>query len=238
MKIIASIFSLMMLHGITFAQDTMTVIVKDSMMKEKKCCDMMKMKEKHLVSVEFRQYINPANGTVNELAQSGYVLDEQATEIALKFGQFPKIYYYQQLGTLTNNQYVSITGFGLKEKYQRDFVKHPAITVAPYLEIGLGFYQLSATNNISGNSIQSALNGISDEVRLDNFSITGDLGLQLGGAFSISGTKIYISAIGGYQTNLPSSWKSGHSLAYKEKLDLSSAYFGGRLSVFLVDCCQ
>lgn len=238
MKIIIKVFILLFIPGITFTQETIDVMVKDTMMKEKKCCDMMKMKEKHFVSVEFRQYINPAKGTANELAQSGYVLDEQATEIALKFGQFPKLYYYQQLGTLTNNQYVSITGFGLKEKYQRDFVKHPAITVAPYLEVGLGFYQLSATKNISGNSIQTALNGNSNEVRLDNFSITGDLGLQLGGAFSISGTKIHIAAVGGYQTNLPSSWKSGHSLAYKEKLDLSSAYFGGRLSVFLIECCQ
>ena len=211
---------------------------KDSSMMEKKCCDITKMKDKHIVTAEYRQYLNPAKGTVSELAQNGFILDEQAMEFALKFGNFPKLYYYQQLGTLAGDQYVSLYGLGLKEKYLKDFVKHPNIIVAPYVEVGIGFYQLSVTRNVNSNSIQSALNGQIQENRLDNFSITGDLGLQLGFTFGILGSQVHLSAVGGYQTNLPSNWKTGHSLAFKEKLDLSSAYFGGKLSVYLVGCCK
>lgn len=214
------------------------IIVKDSVMMEKKCCDMSEMKDKHIVSAEYRQYLNPAKGTVSELAQNGFILDEQAMEFALKFGNFPKLYYYQQLGTLSNSQYVSLYGIGLKEKYQRDFIKHPNILVAPYLEVGIGFYQLSVTRNVNSNSIQSALSGQIEENRIDNFSVTGDLGLQLGFSFGFLGSNVHISAVGGYQTNLPSNWKTGHSLAFREKLDLSSAYFGGKLSVTMPCCCK
>lgn len=219
------------------AQDIVVEMPNDSMMHDEKCCDMNMMKPKHLVTAEYRYYLNPAGGTISELSGQGFILDEEASEIGVKFGQFPKIFYYQQLGTLTNGNYSAIHGIGLKEKYQIDLIKNPAIVVAPYVELGAGFYQLSTSRGVNNNSIDLALNGQVTESRLNNFSITGDLGLNLGYAFRMLGAEITIIANGGYMTNLPSNWKTGHSLAFKEKLDLSSLYFGGRVSVALIECC-
>lgn len=220
-----------------FAQDIVVEMPNDSMMHDKKCCDMNMMKPKHLVSAEYRYFLNPAGGTISELSGQGFILDEEASEIGVKFGQFPKIFYYQQLGTLANGNYSSIHGIGLKEKYQIDLIKNPAVVVAPYIELGAGFYQLSLSKGVTNNSIVLALNGQVTESRLNNFSITGDLGLNLGYAFQMLGAEITIIANGGYMTNLPSNWKTGHSLAFKEKLDLSSLYFGGRVSIALIECC-
>lgn len=218
-------------------QDIVVEMPKDTMMDAKKCCDMVMMKPKHWITAEYRYYLNPAGGTITELSGQGFVLDEEASEIGVKFGQFPKIFYYQQLGTLTNGNYSAIHGLGLKEKYQIDVIKNPAVVLAPYIELGAGFYQLSLSKGVTNNSIVSAINGQVTENRLNNFSITGDLGLNLGYAFKMLGAEITITANGGYMTNLPSNWKTGHSLAFKEKLDLSSLYFGGRVSVALIECC-
>lgn len=238
MKLFTLIFSFLIFTTGMYAQDVVMAMSKDSTMDDKKCCDMTKVKPKHWVTAEYRVYINSAAGTINELKAAGFILDEQATEIGVKFGQFPKLFYYQQLGTLQNGNYSSIYGLGLKEKYQHDILKSPSFVLAPYIELGAGFYQLSVVRNVSNNSINSAMNGSVSEVRLDNFSITGDLGLNLGFAFDLLGTNITINANGGYLTNLPSNWKTGHSLAFKEKLDLSSFYFGGRISMALADCCK
>ncbi|MBK8547307.1 MAG: hypothetical protein IPL63_07920 [Saprospiraceae bacterium] len=126
----------------------------------------------------------------------------------------------------------------MKEKYQHDFIKNQAIVLAPYIEIGGGFYQLSLVRNVNGNSFSTAVNNQTSETRLNNFSVTGDLGLNVGYSFLLLNTRVTLTANGGYMTNLPSNWNTGHSLAFKEKLDLSSLYFGGRLSVNLFDCCN
>ncbi|MBK6564332.1 MAG: hypothetical protein IPG18_03890 [Saprospiraceae bacterium] len=220
------------------AQEIVNVIETDSFMSDKKCCDMSMCKGKNWVTAEYRYILNPAKSTVSELSALGFVLDEQASEVGIKFGAFPKIFYYQQLGSLTNGNYTSIHGIGLKEKYQHDFIKNQAIVLAPYIEIGGGFYQLSLVRNVNGNSFSTAVNNQTSETRLNNFSVTGDLGLNVGYSFLLLNTRVTLTANGGYMTNLPSNWNTGHSLAFKEKLDLSSLYFGGRLSVNLFDCCN
>ena len=102
--------------------------------------------------------------------------------------KIPKIFYYQQLGSLTNGNYTSIHGIGLKEKYQHDFIKNQAIVLAPYIEIGGGFYQLSLVRNVNGNSFSTAVNNQTSETRLNNFSVTGDLGLNVGYSFLLLNT--------------------------------------------------
>ncbi|MFZ1704052.1 MAG: hypothetical protein WAT79_06875 [Saprospiraceae bacterium] len=209
----------------------------DSMIINKTCCDTVICKPKPWVTAEYRTYNNPAKSTVKELSSAGFLLDEHGTEIGIKFGQFPKIFYYQQLGSLENTNYSSIYGIGLKEKYQYDFIKNPAIVLAPYLEVGAGFYFLSLVKNVNNNSYTSPNNNLLSQSKFENFSITGDLGLSIGYEFNLGNTSIGITGNGGYMTNLPSNWKTGHSLAFKEKVDLSSVYYGVRLSIGLSNCC-
>jgi hypothetical protein len=238
MRILTTFF-LTLLSVVLWSQDVVVTMSNDSMMTKNMtaCCDSADVKQKPWVSVEYRVYLDPAKTTRNELSAAGFSLDQQASEIAVKFGQFPKIFLYQQLGTLTNSNYTSLYGFGLKEKYQRDLIKHPAIVLAPYIELGAGYYQLTTVRNINGNSTSSSFSGNIQENKISNFSFTGDLGLNLGYSFKMFGSTVSLTANGGYQTNLPTTWKSGYSLAFREKLDLSSLYFGGRIGISLNDCC-
>jgi hypothetical protein len=223
---------------ISKAQEVIKVMEIDTLITDKKCCDVSMCKGKNWAAAEYRYIVNPAKSTVTELNGLGFVLDEQAAEFGIKFGMFPKIFYYQQLGTLTNGNYSSVHGIGLKEKYQHDFIKSEAIILAPYVELGGGFYQLSLVKNVNGNSISTAASNQISETRLNNLSVTGDLGLNVGYSFIAFNARVSLTANGGYMTNLPSNWNTGHSLAFKEKLDLSSLYFGGRISVSLFDCCN
>lgn len=240
MKSILVVFTLCLVgfSGHLAGQEMIMEIEKDTMIINKSCCETCMSSQKHWVTAEYRIYTNPAKTTATELGSIGFLLEEQATEIGVKFGQFPKIFYYQQLGTLENSNYSSIYGLGLKEKYQYDLIKNPNIVLAPYLEVGAGFYYLSMVRNVNSSSYISPANNQIDQTKLDNFSITGDLGLNLGYAFTISNIHFGLTANGGYMTNLPSNWKTGQSLAFREKLDLSSLYYGLKLSLSLANCCK
>ena len=171
MRILTTFF-LTLLSVVLWSQDVVVTMSNDSMMTKNMtaCCDSTNVKQKPWVSVEYRVYLDPAKTTRNELSAAGFSLDQQASEIAVKFGQFPKIFLYQQLGTLTNSNYTSLYGFGLKEKYQRDLIKHPAIVLAPYIELGAGYYQLTTVRNVNGNSTSSSFSGNIQENKISNFS--------------------------------------------------------------------
>jgi len=217
------------------AQDVM----KDQAMADstKMCCDMAKMPKENLISVDVRYYFSPLASTVTDLLPLGYSLEETAFEVGIRFRNFPKIYYYQQLGNISDVQYVGVNGFGIKERIQFPVLKNSAFTVTPYLEGGVGYYRLTAVNNVNGNSFATVFNAQTQSVSLDNWGFTGDAGLLLGYSFSIADRDIQLSLNGGYQTNLPAQWSLAQSLSFREKMDLSSPYAGGTIRISL-PCCR
>ncbi len=202
----------------------------------KMCCDMASMPKENLISVDVRYYFSPLASTVTDLLPLGYSLEEGAFEVGIRFRNFPKIYYYQQLGNISDVQYVGVNGFGIKERIQFSLLKNSPFSIIPYLEGGIGYYRLTAVNNVNGNSFATVFNAQTQSVSLDNWGFTGDAGLHLGYTFSIVDRDVQISLNGGYQTNLPSQWSLAQSLSFREKMDLSSPYFGGKIRVSL-PCC-
>jgi len=228
-----------------FCQTFIYVNGQDEMKKEMmvavdsttECCAQMESKFKNLYGAEFRSYISPMASTRSELSSASYFLDETAIEIGVRFGSFPKIFYFQQLGSLRSGNYVSINGIGLKEKYQFEVFKNSDFIVAPYVEIGAGYYQMNIVNRLNSNSINTVLRDEVNQTKLDNFSVTADLGLSLGYIFNVSKSKFAVAVQGGYMTNLPSPWMVAQSLSFREKADLSSLYFGLRLGLAINDVC-
>lgn len=204
--------------------------------------DSMKQSEmptyKNRVSVGAKYLLNPLSNTAATFASSGFVLDEQAIEYQLRIHNLPKMYYYQQLGSLTSNgNYVSVTGFGLKEDIRFDMVKSKNFILAPYFELGGGYFRANVSRGITNNSVSTVLSNTVSQSGLDNFVVSGDVGLDLGVAFSLDQTRVAIVINGGYLSNFPTPWRVAGSLAFKERINLSSPYAGMTIRIELEDAC-
>lgn len=195
---------------------------------------------KNRVSAGAKYYISPLSNTISAFSAMGFSLDEQAIEYQLRIHNLPKLYYFQQLGTLTDNgRYASVTGFGMKEDIRFDIVKSKNFIFTPYIELGGGYFSADIVSGITNNAISTVLSGNVTQQRLDNFVVTGDVGVDLGVAFSVDKSRISIVFNGGYISNFPSPWRVGGSLAFKERINLSSPYAGLTISIAFRedDCC-
>lgn len=195
---------------------------------------------KNTVSAGGRYYFSPLKNSVTSLGSNGFVLDETALEYQVRLFNLPKIFYYQQLGTLTNTNYVSVTGFGVKEDLRYNIIKNSTVTLAPYVELGGGYYRMNIAKGVVSNSISSVLGSEVENYFLDNFVLSGDLGLEIGVGFKIEDRRLNVLFNGGYMANVPAQWRMAGSLAFKEKLNFSSPYAGVtlRLEMECKDCCE
>jgi len=206
------------------AQEMMAAkeMVKDTMTKVKV------EKQVFPVRVDFRVYNNTLKSNRTLLAANGFVLDKEAIEIGIKFGYLPKIYYFQQLGTLSvGGNFPSVTGFGLKERLALNLLKPEShFVLMPYVEVGAGYYKMNFYRGVSDNTIQTVAQGQISHDAIDAFTATIDLGLNLGFWFKLANRKITLVANGGFQANTNDQWRIGSALAFKEKLNLASPYVG------------
>ncbi|MGB4960445.1 MAG: hypothetical protein WBO36_13280 [Saprospiraceae bacterium] len=180
----------------------------------------------NVVSFGGKYFFNTLKNTRDILATNGFVMDEQAFEYQLRIYNLPKIFYFQQLGTLSNTNYASVTGLGLKEDVRFDIVNNPHFILTPYIEFGGGFYRMNIAKGIKSNSISSVLGSQVENYFVDNFVISGDAGLDLGFGFYIDDHRLNVIFNGGYIVNYPSEWRLAGSLAFKEKINLMSPYAG------------
>ena len=194
----------------------------------------------NIISAGGKYYFSPMKNTIKTLASNGFVLDETALEYQVRLFNLPKLFYYQQLGTLSNTNYVSVTGFGMKEDLKYDFIKSPMFMLAPYVELGGGYYRMNIAKGITSSSIGSVLNSQVENYFLDNFILSGDVGLELGIAFKIDDRRLGIIFNGGYMANVPAQWRLAGSLAFNDKVSLASPYAGVtlRLDMECTDCCK
>jgi hypothetical protein len=195
---------------------------------------------KNKVSVGAKYLFNPLSNTIPLFSSSGFSLDEQAIEYQLRIYNLPKVYYYQQLGSLTESgNYVSVTGFGLKEDIRFDIVKSKNFILTPYFELGGGYFRANVIRGITNNSVTTVLGNTVSQSAMDNFVVSGDVGLDLGVAFSLDQTRVALVCSGGYLSNFPSPWRVAGSLAFKERMNLSSPYVGITIKIELKEdsCC-
>jgi hypothetical protein len=193
----------------------------------------------NLVSFGGRYYFNTLENTRQTLAANGFLLDQEAFEYQLRVYNLPKVFYFQQLGTLQNTNYASITGIGLKQDIRFNIFKKSNFILAPYVEFGAGYYRMNIAKGIKSNSISSVLGSQVENYFIDNFVVSGDIGLDLGFGFDIDSRRLSIVFNGGYLANIPSEWRLAGSLAFKEKINLGSPYAGVtiRLDMKCDDCC-
>ena len=85
---------------------------------------------------------------------------------------------------------------------------------------------MNIAKGINSNTIASVLGSEVENYFLDNFVISGDVGLDLGYGFNIDKNRLSIILNGGYISNVPSEWRLAGSLAFKEKINISSPYAG------------
>lgn len=221
-----------------FSQDDMgkteMIVMKDSAMTKCESC------YKNIVSAGGRYYFSPLKNSVTTLGANGFVLDGTALEYQVRLFNLPKIFYYQQLGTLTNTNYASVTGFGVKEDIRINILKNSTFSLTPYAELGGGYYRMNIAKGVVSNSISSVLGSEVENYFLDNFVLSGDLGLELGIGFKIDNRRLNVLINGGYLANVPAQWRMAGSLAFKEKLNISSPYAGVtlRLDMECDDCCK
>lgn len=228
-----SIFSLLTMN----AQDTM-MVKTDLMVKTdstKSCCTDC---YSNIISVGGKYYFNTLKNTRTTLSQNGFLMDQEAFEYQVRLYNLPKVFYYQQLGTLANTNYVSVTGFGLKEDIRFNIVKSSNFVIAPYFEFGGGYYRMNIAKGITSNTISSVLGSEVENYFLDNFVLSGDVGLDLGFGFAVDNNRLSIVFNGGYISNVPTEWRMAGSLAFKEKVNMSSPYAGVtvRLEMNCTDC--
>lgn len=208
----------------------------DSSMQTMSCCPSGKY-YKNVVSVGGKYLFTSLNNTRAALSENGFLLDENAFEYQLRLFQLPKIFYFQQLGSLQSNNYASVTGFGLKEDFRLPLIKKSHIELTPYIEVGGGYYRMNIIKGVTHNSISTVLDSEIENYFIDNYSLTGDIGLDLGFNFNIGSSKIAIVANGGYILNYPSKWRLAGSLAFADRMDISSPYFGVTLRYENI-CCK
>ena len=196
---------------------------------------------KNHVSITGRYLFNAMQGTRTTLENNGFLLNQEAWEFQLRLFQLPKIFYSHQLGTLTDaGRYVSVTGFGLKEDVRFPIVNTQNVWITPYIELGGGMYRMNIVRNVSTNGISTALNGSVDQTVIDNFVVSGDVGLELGFGFGFDQRRFRLLMNGGYISNVPLEWRIAGSLAFSEKLSLSTPYAGVTLQLEMqdMDCCK
>ncbi len=85
---------------------------------------------------------------------------------------------------------------------------------------------MNIAKGITSNTISSVLGSEVENYFLDNFVLSGDVGLDLGFGFAIDNNRLSIVFNGGYISNVPTEWRMAGSLAFKEKVNLSSPYAG------------
>jgi hypothetical protein len=97
---------------------------------------------------------------------------------------------------------------------------------------------MNIVKGVTSNSITSVLASQVETHTLDNFIVSGDVGLDLGYRFKIDHRSVSLVLNGGYISNIPSQWRLGGSLAFKEKINLTSPYAGVsiRLDMHCTDC--
>ena len=181
---------------------------------------------KNILSVGGKYFVNPLGNTRTLLAENGFILDEYALEFQVRLYNLPKIFYYQQLGTLDRGKYSSVTGIGVKEDIRWNIIKNSPFFFTPYIEFGAGYYRMNIVKGVKGNSITSVLTNEVETNYAENFVLTGDVGIDLGVGFKLNQSRLSILFNGGYMTNVPSEWRLAGSLAFKEKINLSSPYVG------------
>lgn len=181
----------------------------------------------NIVSVGGKYYYNTLGNTRTLLGDNGFQMDQEAFEYQLRLYNLPKIFYFQQLGTLSNTNYASVTGIGLKEDFRLNILKNSKhFILAPYVELGGGYYRMNIVKGVGANTISTVLNSSVENYFVDNFVFSGDIGLDLGFGFDLEGKRLSVIFNGGYITNVPSQWRLAGSLAFKEKINLASPYAG------------
>ena len=217
----------------SFSQDSLMVKMDSS-----KTCATCYTK---LVAVGGKYYVNSLNDTRNTLTANGFSLDQEAFEYQLRLFNLPKLFYYQQLGTLRNTNYASVTGFGLKEDIRFPIFKNSNFILTPYIEFGAGYYRMNIAKGVESNSIDSVLDSEVENYFLDNFVFSGDVGLDVGFAFNVEDKRFSVLFNGGYVTNYPTEWRLAGSLAFKEKITIGSPYAGVTFSMDMAcnnNCCK
>ncbi|MCZ2102073.1 MAG: hypothetical protein LC107_11110 [Chitinophagales bacterium] len=203
------------------------------------CCSSAAMscccgpKYKNFLGVSGRYYFTPLDNTRSLLANNGFPLDEYAVEIQVRLYNLPKLYYYEQLGSLSSNKFASVKGIGVKQDLRWNIVKSSAFFFTPYIEVGGGYYRMNITKGVSGNSVTSILTSSVETNYADNFVLTGDLGLDVGVGFKLDNTRLSFLVNGGYLTNVPTEWRLAGSLVFKEKINLASPYLGATIRLEL-----
>ena len=198
-------------------------MAKDSCSTAKGCCG---SKYKNILGVTGRYYFNSLDNTRTLLAANGYPLDEYALEIQVRLYNLPKVFYYQQMGTLTQAKYASVTGFGVKQDVRWNVIKNSPFFFTPYVEVGGGYYRMNLVKGVTSNSIESVLNSTVETNHAENFVLTGDIGADLGVGFKLDNTRLSILLNGGYLANVPTQWRLAGSLAFREKINIASPYVG------------
>ncbi|MEZ4911019.1 MAG: hypothetical protein R2774_09160 [Saprospiraceae bacterium] len=194
-------------------------------MEAKTCCPDGKYYS-NIVAVGGKYIFSSMTKTRNTLSDNGFILNEEAIEYQLRFYNLPKLYYFQQLGTLNASNYASVIGLGLKEDFRLPLLKDKVVELTPYIEVGGGYYMLNIIKGVSHNSMSTVLDSQIENYFMDNFTATADIGLDLGFTFHIGSSKIGIVANGGYILNYPTEWRLAGSLAFSDKMDISSPYVG------------
>lgn len=194
-----------------------------------------------LVAVGGKYYFNSLNNTRELLSANGFSLDQEAFEYQLRLLNLPKLFYFQQLGTLVNTNYASVTGFGLKEDIRFPIFKNSNFILTPYIEFGAGYYRMNIVKGVTTNSVETVLDSEVENYYLDNFVFSGDVGLDLGFAFNVEDKRFSVTLNGGYITNYPTEWRLAGSLAFKEKITIGSPYAGITFSMDMMcqnNCCH
>ncbi len=239
-NVIFALLTFILILNYSLAQDT-TMLKKDMMIKSDTSMSTDARCYKNIISFGGKYYFNTLNNTRTTLADNGFILDQEAFEYQVRFYNLPKVFYYQQLGTLNKTNYVSVTGFGLKEDIRFPVFKNSNFIFTPYLEIGGGFYRMNIAKGVRSNAIASVLTSGVESLTLDNFVASGDIGIDLGFRFKVEDKTVSILFNGGYVSNFPTEWRLAGSLAFKEKINLASPYSGVTLRLDLncdEVCCK
>jgi hypothetical protein len=222
-------------HLMVNAQEEMKV--KDEMKVSTDTSMICSNCESNIVSAGGKYYFNTLSNTRSTLSNSGFILEQEAIEYQVRLYNLPKLFYYQQLGTLSNTNYVSVTGVGLKEDFRFPVFKTSAFILTPYVELGGGLFRMNIAKGVKSNSITSVLGSQTESHTLDNFVVTGDVGLDLGVRFKVNDKRsVSIMVNGGYLANFPTEWRLAGSLAFKEKINLGSPYAGATIRIDMNDC--
>ncbi|MBL0099832.1 MAG: hypothetical protein IPP49_07055 [Saprospiraceae bacterium] len=160
------------------------------------------------------------------LANNGFSLDQEAFEYQLKLYNLPKNILLSAIRYFRNTNYASVTGMGIKEDIRFNLIKNSNSVLTPYIELGGGYLQdeycQRSDNQLCIHSTRSQI----ENYFLDNFILSGDVGLDLGFGFNVDDKRFSLILNGGFIANYPSEWRLASSLAFKEKVNLASPYAG------------